>query len=123
MDIEDYNRRWLQAWTDKDVARLARFYAPDVVYRDPQIPAGLSGLDALTAYLDGLFKATPPVRYTPDEVWKTPTGFCARWYAVMDAPGGPVHLRGFDLAVLEGDRIVLNEVYTHALPQAPGPAA
>ena len=42
MDIADYNARWLEAWTDKDVDRLVAFYADDCVYRDPQTAANRS---------------------------------------------------------------------------------
>jgi hypothetical protein len=111
-DIERYNGDWLRAWTDKDVDRLLQFYAEDCVYKDPQTAAGLTGHDALRAYLTGLFGATPAMTYTPDEVWPIPGGFCGRWYC--DIAGGG-RMRGFDLVILEGDRITLNEVYVHTL--------
>ena len=87
IDVHDYNRRWLQAWTAKDVPALLGFYAEDVVYRDPQTTAGIAGHDALSAYLTGLFAATPPMRYDPDEVWPTADGFCGRWYCTIGPPG------------------------------------
>jgi hypothetical protein len=120
VDIEDFNRRWLQAWTDKDVPRLLGFYAENMVYRDPQTAAGLTGQAALGAYLEGLFGATPPMRYDPDEVWPTPNGYCGRWYCTISPPDGPAtYMRGFVLVVLEGDQIVLNEVYVHPLDALP----
>ena len=111
-DIARYNADWLQAWTDKDVERLLAFYADDCVYKDPQTTAGLTGHGPLRAYLAGLFGATPAMTYTPEEVWPIPGGFCGRWYCEI-AGGG--RLRGFDLVILNGDRIALNEVYTHTL--------
>ena len=54
--------------------------------------------------------------YTPDEVWPTPDGFCGRWYCKMGADAAVAQLRGFDLVVLRGREIVLNEVYVHQLP-------
>ncbi|WP_309091261.1 nuclear transport factor 2 family protein [Phenylobacterium sp.] len=113
MDIADYNARWLKAWTDKDVDRLCGFYADDCVYRDPQTAGGLGGQAALRSYLAGLFAATPVMTYTPDEVWPIPGGFCGRWYCDIEGGG---RLRGFDLVILNGDRIALNEVYIHQLP-------
>lgn len=116
MDIEDFNRRWLQAWTDKDVDRLLGFYSADTRYFDPQVPTGLEGREALGGYLRGLFAATPPMTYRPDAVWATEGGFCGRWYCVVGAdPKGAPALRGFDLVQLRGSEIALNEVYTHAL--------
>ena len=111
-DIADYNARWLAAWTAKDVDALCAFYAQDCVYQDPQTVGGLRGHDALRAYLTGLFAATPATTYTPDEVWPIPGGFCGRWYC--DIAGGG-RMRGFDLVLLAGDRIRLNEVYVHTL--------
>ncbi|MCR5878517.1 nuclear transport factor 2 family protein [Phenylobacterium sp. J367] len=113
MDIADFNARWLKAWTDKDVDRLVRFYAEGCVYKDPQTAAGLEGREALRAYLTGLFAATPAMTYTPDEVWPIPGGFCGRWYCRIEGAG---QLRGFDLVLLDGEEIVLNEVYVHPLP-------
>ena len=120
VDIEDFNRRWLQAWTDKDAPRLLGFYSEDTLYRDPQTAAGITGHAALGAYLTGLFGATPPMRYDPDEVWATANGYCGRWYCTITPPDGPVsYMRGFDLVVLDGDRITLNEVYVHPLDALP----
>lgn len=122
IDIHDYNRRWLQAWTTKDVPALLGFYAEDVVYRDPQTTNGLKGHEALSAYLTGLFAATPPMRYDPDEVWPTAEGFCGRWHCAMSPPDGPeTWMRGFDLVVMDGDKIMLNEVYVHPLDGPPSP--
>jgi hypothetical protein len=116
MDIADYNARWLKAWSDKDVPRLVAFYADDCVYKDPQTSAGLKGQAALRDYLTGLFAATPPMTYTPDETWPIPGGFCGRWYCEIGEGGSGGRLRGFDLVILDGDRIALNEVYVHQMP-------
>ena len=115
MDIADYNTRWLKAWTDKDVGRLLGFYAPDCVFKDPQNAAGLTGHAALREYLTGLFGATPEMVYTPDEVWPIPGGFCGRWYCELGPGGAGGRMRGFDLVILRGREIALNEVYVHPL--------
>ena len=45
---------------------------------------------------------------------------CPSTASTIAPPGGPVsYLRGFDLVVLEGDRIALNEVYVHPLEALP----
>lgn len=116
MDIADFNARWLKAWSDKDVPALVAFYADGCVYRDPQTAAGIAGQAALRDYLTGLFAATPPMTYTPDETWPIPGGFCGRWYCEIGEGGSGGRMRGFDLVILEGDRIALNEVYVHQLP-------
>lgn len=112
-DLEALNARWLKAWSDKDVDGLCAFYAEDCVYKDPQTTQGLAGRAALRSYLAGLFAATPPMTYAPDEIWPISGGFCGRWYC--DVAGG-ARLRGFDLVILdEGGLIALNEVYVHPL--------
>jgi len=111
-DIAAFNAAWLRAWSEKDVPRLVAFYAEDCVYKDPQTAAGLKGRAALTQYLTGLFAATPPMVYTPDETWPIPGGFCGRWICNV---AGKDMLRGFDLVILRGEEIALNEVYTHTL--------
>ncbi|MEO9255090.1 MAG: nuclear transport factor 2 family protein [Tepidiformaceae bacterium] len=120
MDIEQFNADWLQAWSDKDTAKLLTMYHPEVIYKDAQVPAGLVGRDALGAYLNGLFAATPPMTYVPHETWATKNGFCGRWICTMALPDGTSrYMRGFDLVVLRDNMIVLNEVYTHALAEKP----
>ena len=65
--MEEFNRRWLAAWTAKDVEALLAFYTPDTLYFDQQTAAGIQGHAALGAYLTGLFGMTPPMRYEAEE--------------------------------------------------------
>jgi len=118
LDLETFNAEWLKAWTDKDVPRLLGFYAEDCVYKDPQTAAGIKGHAALRDYLTGLFGATPPMTYTPEEIWTTHDGYCGRWYCSIGNKGEGGRLRGFDLVIMKGDKIALNEVYVHQLPAA-----
>jgi hypothetical protein len=115
-DIAAYNADWLKAWTEKDVERLCQFYAETCVYKDNQTAAGLEGRDALRGYLTGLFASVPPMTYTPDETWPIPGGFCGRWYCTIGEGEAAGRMRGFDLVILRGREIVLNEVYIHPLP-------
>jgi hypothetical protein len=113
VDIADFNDRWLKAWSAKDLDGLCAFYADDCVYKDPQTVQGLTGRGPLRGYLEKLFGGTPGMTYTADEVWPIPGGFCGRWYCQIDDGR---RMRGFDLVILKGDRIALNEVYLHPLP-------
>ncbi|WP_018146658.1 nuclear transport factor 2 family protein [Henriciella marina] len=118
MDIERFNADWLQAWTDKDVERLVGFYSADTVYKDPQVPNGLEGREALSSYLTTLFSSTPPMTYLPEAVWSIEGGFCGRWYCDVGEGGSEGKLRGFDLVLLENSLIKHNEVYVHPLGEA-----
>ncbi len=113
MDIERFNADWLAAWSDKDVGRLLGFYAPDAVYKDPQTVHGVTGQEALGAYLTQLFGATPKAIYTSDETWAIPGGYCGRWYCAIGESGTDGRLRGFDLVLLKDGLIAYNEVYVH----------
>lgn len=114
MDIAKYNADWLAAWTAKDVPALLGFYAEDCRFFDPQNAAGISGHAELKPHLEQLFAATPAMTYTPDETWPISGGFCGRWYCQIE---GGERLRGFDMVLLDGDRITHNEVYLHQLPR------
>jgi hypothetical protein len=118
MDIESFNADWLAAWSAKDVERLLGFYTPDCTLRDPQTPAGIIGHDALRVYLTALFGTTPPMTYTADEIWPIANGYCGRWYCAIGDDGTAGKLRGFDLVILQGDRIAFNEVYVHDMTPA-----
>lgn len=118
VDIAALNAAWLKCWTDKDVEKLLGFYTEDVLYKDPQTAAGITGHAALRAYLTGLFAATPPMTYNPDETWPIPGGFCGRWFCDIGEGGAAGRMRGFDLCLLRGDKIAVNEVYVHQLPQS-----
>jgi|SRR6516165_5842420 hypothetical protein len=116
MDIDDFNRRWLKAWTDRNVEALLGFYDKNAVFRGPSVPDGVFGTKALRIYLSQQFSASPPIIYEHDEAWPIPNGYCARWYARMERPEGVTQLRGFDLVIHKNELIVLNEVYLHHLP-------
>lgn len=115
MDIEDLNKAWLKAWTDKDVEALVAFYSTDCFYADPQTAGGLKGHEQLRPYLQGLFNATPKMVYEPEEVWAIENGFCGRWYCAIGEDGTDGRMRGFDLVILKDGLIAHNEVYVHQL--------
>ena len=117
MDIERFNADWLAAWSRKDVPALLGFYSEAVTYKDNQVPNGIVGHAALKLYLEGLFAATPAMEYIPDATWPILGGYCGRWNSSFGLPDGTNRtLRGFDLVLLDGERISYNEVYTHTLP-------
>ncbi len=123
IDIVQFNDDWLAAWSALDADRVAAFYAEDARYFDQQLADGIKGRAALLEYLRPMFAAVPSMRYESDAVWPIEGGFCGRWYCTIDlGDGKPQRMRGFDLALLQGDEIVHNEVYTQMLSAEP-PAA
>lgn len=117
VDIERHNTDWLAAWSRKDTEALLTFYAENATYKDGQVPAGVTGHVALRNYLSGLFAATPPMAYVPETTWPIPGGYCGRWNCKFRLPNGSQRaIRGFDLVLIEDEKITYNEVYTHILP-------
>lgn len=115
MDLETFNRDWLQCWTDKSVDGILAFYHPDIRYYDEGAPDGLTGKDALRAYFTAVFAAVGAWEYRPELIWTIEGGYCGRWYMDMEAGGQTVLIRGFDMCLLKDGLIVHNEVYTHKL--------
>lgn len=123
MDLRTYNTRWLQAWSDKDVDALLSFYAPTALYRDAESPDGIEGHDELRQYFSQIFAATPPARYETENLWPVEGGYVVRWLGTIEGPEEfPRQVRGIGIVMLDGERIVLNEMYTHTLLSVPVPA-
>ncbi len=113
IDIPEFNRNWLAAWSQKDVPKLAGFYTDDLVYLDANVPQGLRGKADFVNYLEELFANTPPMEYIPDEIWLVQGGYFGRWYCNIEEV--EQSLRGFDVVTLRDNLISYNEVYIHAL--------
>ncbi len=111
-ELKAFNAAWLQAWTDKDIPRIAAMYAPDCQFMDAGTAQGLQGQAALVGYLEKMFPAMPDWTYSADELWPIAGGFCARWFCTF-ASGR--RLRGFDFVQLQDGKIARNEVYTHEI--------
>ena len=119
-NINNFNARWLKAWSEKNVADLVMFYAKDAQYFDPQVPGGIKGRETLRACLTKLFSETPLMSYVPHETWATHNGYAGRWYCTISMPDGAnSYLRGFDIVVMKENSIILNEVYVHPVAQVP----
>jgi len=105
--------RWLPRWTGNRPDELITCYAPDVFYRDPAVPHGLHGREALLAYLKKLLARNPAWVWTADEVWPLAGahGFALRWKAVIPVGATVVHETGLDLVRVEGGLVTRNEVY------------
>lgn len=111
-ELAALNDEWLDAWTRKDIARIASMYTEDCQFMDSATAKGLKSRAVLVAYLEKMFPMMPAWRYRSDMLWPIAGGFCARWFCEMD---GGRKLRGFDYVHLRGREIAYNEVYTHEI--------
>lgn len=60
-EAHEFAERWLPAWTGNRPEQLAAFYAPDAFYRDPAVPAGITGRDRLLGYFRRAARRLPGV--------------------------------------------------------------
>jgi uncharacterized protein (TIGR02246 family) len=122
-ELEAFSTRFLDAWNSQDVERVVGVYTDDVVYLDPNTRGEVHGADALRRYLTKLFDAW-------DMAWSFKEGHVASanenvasvlWHATLRRKDGgeEVEADGMDLVVVEGDRIVRNEVYFDRAVLAP----
>jgi hypothetical protein len=105
-DIENIVRRYLDSFNETDARRrratIDSLYTEDCSYVDPNVV--LTGRDAIDGYIAGVQKQFPGVVFTlaggvdahHDQ---------ARFTWHVGPPGGAPVAVGFDVAVVEGDRI------------------
>lgn len=114
--------RWLPAWTGGEATALLGFYAPDAVYADPSVPAGVSG-DALREHLTALLAANPDWVWTHSGSVPMEGGFVNRWHATWPLRDRTAEVDGICLVWLRGGLIARNEVFFDRLPLSRPPGA
>ena len=111
-ECTDHAERWLAAWTGNRPEKLSAFFHPEVVYRDPGRPDGISGIAALDGYLRALLAANPEWVWTPIEVMPTERGYTLKWQATIPTRAGEVVELGLDIVELDAAGLITrNEVY------------
>jgi hypothetical protein len=104
--------RWLPVWTGNRPEQLIEAYAPEAFYRDPAVPGGLRGRDAILAYLRKLLSRNPAWLWTAEEIFPTEKGFCFKWRAEIPVPGKEtITETGMDIVEVSEGKITRNEVY------------
>jgi len=115
--------RWLPTWTGGDATALLEFYAPDALYADPSVPAGVTG-DALREHLTALLAANPRWVWTHTGSVPMEGGFVSRWHATWPLRDRVAEVDGICLVWLRDGLIVRNEVFFDRLGLTrPRPAA
>lgn len=112
IEARHFAERWLPAWTGNDPDRLVDFYADDVFYLDPAIPAGITGKPALLAHLRKLLAYNPDWVWTQIEAIPLLDGFLNKWKASMPVGATMLEIYGVCTVQLNADgKIYRNEVY------------
>lgn len=112
IEAKRFADRWLPAWTGNRPEFLVDFYADDVFYLDPAIPAGIKGKPALLAHFRKLLAYNPEWVWTQVEAIPLQDGFLNKWMAKI--PVGAAMLEIFGVCSVQLDvagKIYRNEVY------------
>ena len=110
MNLDEFCRQWLQAWTGNKPELLRGFYSTDAFYRDPAKPNGISGSELLP-YFQKLLGKNPEWVWKAVEILPTPKGFCLKWSATIPAGRQTIEETGLDIVELQNGKISRNEVY------------
>jgi SnoaL-like domain len=102
---------WLPAWTGNDPERLASFYTHDTFYSDPEVPEGIRGHEALTAYLERLLARFPGWTWTQTDSAPMRDGFVNYWQARVPISESELTLTGVCLVELREGLIARNQVF------------
>jgi steroid delta-isomerase-like uncharacterized protein len=79
MDIEEWAKHLLAAWTSHDVEKILSFYADDCVFQDFAIGRILNGKKALRAYLEESFTNLPDFRIEAKSSFASGDRVCIEW--------------------------------------------
>ncbi len=111
-DAEALCRRWLPLWTDNRPEELAAIYSEDAFYRDPAIPNGIRGREALLAYFRKLLAVHPNWRWYAEEIIETPKGFTLKWHAEIPVGDQVIEEYGLDIVEVNNQGLASrNEVF------------
>jgi steroid delta-isomerase-like uncharacterized protein len=117
--IEDFGRRWLEAWSSHSPDRILELMTPDIVYDDSAWPKTMRGHSDVREFLAHTWTAFPDLRFElvegpfvhPSEPAAT---FYWRGYATntgpIDPPGFPatgrrIEFTGFDLHEYRDEKV------------------
>jgi hypothetical protein len=115
-EAELFTDRWLPAWTGNDPERLLAYYAPDAVYSDPAIPAGVQGHSQILGYFRRLLARYPDWVWTNTRVRPMSGGFLNYWHAVIPDGGRVIECDGVCTVIVDGGLIIRNEVFFDRTP-------
>lgn len=106
-----FAEKWLPAWTGNEPERLISFYAPEAFYRDPAVPDGIRGREAILDYFRVLLARFPDWEWRQADATPMERGFLNHWWAGVPVGSRILEIRGVCTVVLAGDLIKRNEVF------------
>lgn len=117
--IDDYTRIMtdcLSAWNRADPELVASFYADELDYRDPTVPAGISTRKEFIAYLKLVFSVWPRQNWAPTHVMShgKEGAFSIEYEFSIANDAATIRGSGMDRMEFTGGKISLNHVYLNA---------
>jgi ketosteroid isomerase-like protein len=113
-EVLELTQAVLDAWNKQDVEAVVECYTPDCTYWDPNTRGAVVGREAFRRYLSRLF-AQWQMHWSLREFFpfEDGRGGAFLWRArLTPASGGrTVEVDGMDLVLLEGRKLLRNEVY------------
>jgi hypothetical protein len=110
-EAKEFAASWLPAWTGNDPERLAGFYTDDAFYRDPAVPDGVRGKEALLAYFTALLGRFPDWEWTSTGATPIEGGFLNHWRATIPLGSTVIECDGVCTVKLRDGLIERNEVF------------
>jgi len=132
--LEDWSRRWLEAWNAHDADAVAAMCAEDVRWHDPALPEEIRGRAAVREFAAATFRAFPdftvhvdeseppflsatrPTALSPYRLTGTMKG---AWEPQDLAPtGARIEVKGVDEWEFEGEELVRYDTHYDSLDMA-----
>jgi hypothetical protein len=106
----------IAAWNRADPGAVASYYADDLEYRDPSVPAGINRKEDFIKYLSLMFRIWPQQEWVPGELFQHTDGKSITGMYRFRIANGKTEIKGLgiDYIEFEGNTIKKNYVYLNA---------
>ncbi len=113
-EMIEMSEKFLAAWNEQDVEKVAGCYAPDLQYIDPNTKGQITDGASFRRYLKKLFAAWE-MHWSLREAYpfKDGEGGVVLWHAKIARPGRAeaIEIDGMDLVLFEDGLVRRNDVY------------
>lgn len=98
---------WNEAWNSRDPAQLARFFAPDGTFAEPNLPAPVPGAEGIAASATRTWSEWPHAVFETVSITVEEPRVVLEWRTSRRHKTGLAHvLEGVDILEFDRDRIV-----------------
>jgi len=101
------------AWSSGDVDKIASFFTEDCVFEDVCSGQAFRGQEALRAQARSVLAAVPDLRLDITSAFGEDGWIGAEWVETGTIDGRRFSLRGASIALMEGEKLSRESMYTH----------